>query len=226
MAHGFLQATDLRTERNFLGDIAGAIGNRIGKASNMARRERAYAESVGEKNNTSLAEAGIGRGYFFKRALGSAFGGDAIARTRGRFAKDATMGIDPTGSQASRFRGGFVDKGFYDYSQEIFSPPDSPGGGLAGIFSSGPSVAQRLLEAGPTAINPEVLGGEIAKYQGSPTTNAAGFTVDTQATEIKDIAGILNQIGQMIVRINNNTVQAIDNVQRVNVRLVESVYCL
>ena len=223
MAHGFLQATDLRTERNFLGDIAGAIGNRIGKASNMARRERAYAESIAEKNNTSLAEAGIGRGHFFQRALGSAFGGDAIARTRGRFAKDATMGIDPTGSQASRFRGGFVDRGRYDYSDEIFSAPANSGGGLAGIFSSGPSVAQRLLEAGPTAINPEVLGGEIAKYQGSPTTNAAGFTVDTQATEIKDIAGILNQIGQMIVRTNNNTVQAIDNVQRVNVRVVESV---
>ena len=226
MAHGFLQATDLRTERNFLGNIASAIGSRIGKASDMARRERAYAESIGEKNNTSLAEAGIGRGHFFQRALGSTFGGDAIARTRGRFAKDATMSIDPTGSQASRFRGGFVDRGRYDYSQEIFSAPDSPGGALATIFSSGPSVAQKLLDAGPTAINPEVLGGEIAKYQGSPNTNAAGFTVDTTATEIKDIAGILNQIGQLMVRTNNSTIQAVDNVQRVNVKVVESIQSL
>ena len=229
MAHGFLQATDLRTERNFLGDIAGAIGNRIGKASDMARRERAYAENIAEKNNTSLAEAGIGRGHFFQRALGSTFGGDAIARTRGRFAKDATMSIDPTGSQASRFRGGFVDRGRYDYSQEIFSAPATPsltGGGLAGVLGSGPSVAQRLLEAGPTAINPEVLGGEVAKYQGSPNTNAAGFTVDTTATEIKDIAGILNQIGQLMVRTNNSTIQAVDNVQRVNVKVVESIQSL
>ena len=203
MAHGFLQATDLRTERNFLGNIASAIGSRIGKASDMARRERAYAESIGEKNNTSLAEAGIGRGHFFQRALGSTFGGDAIARTRGRFAKDATMSIDPTGSQASRFRGGFVDRGRYDYSEEIFSAPASPSG-LAGILGGGASVAQKLLDAGPAAINPEVLGGEVAKYQGSPTTNAAGFTVDTTATEIKDIAGILNQIGQLMVRTNNN----------------------
>jgi muramidase (phage lysozyme) len=226
MAHGFLQATDLRTERNFLGDIAGAIGNRIGKASNMARRERAYAESIAEKNNTSLSEAGIGRGHFFQRALGSTFGGDAIARTRGRFAKDATMSIDPTGSQASRFRGGFVDRGRYDYSDEIFSAPASPGGGLAGILSGGPSVAQKLLDAGPAAINPEVLGGEVAKYQGSPNTNAAGFTVDTTATEIKDIAGILNQIGQLMVRTNNSTIQAVDNVQRVNVKVVESIQSL
>jgi len=226
MAHGFLQATDLRTERNFLGDIAGAIGNRIGKASDMARRERAYAESIAEKNNTSLSEAGIGRGHFFQRALGSTFGGDAIARTRGRFAKDATMSIDPTGSQASRFRGGFVDRGRYDYSDEIFSAPASPGGGLAGILSGGPSVAQKLLDAGPAAINPEVLGGEVAKYQGSPNTNAAGFTVDTTATEIKDIAGILNQIGQLMVRTNNSTIQAVDNVQRVNVKVVESIQSL
>ncbi len=226
MAHGYLQATDLRTERNFLGDIAGAIGNRIGKASDMARRERAYAENIAEKNNTSLAEAGIGRGHFFQRALGSTFGGDAIARTRGRFAKDATMSIDPTGSQASRFRGGFVDRGRYDYSEEIFSAPATPsltGGGLAGILGSGPSVAQKLLEAGPTAINPEVLGGEIAKYQGTPNTNAAGFTVDTTATEIKDIAGILNQIGQLMVRTNNNTIQAVDSVQKVNVKVIESI---
>ena len=225
MAHGFLQPTDLRTERNFLGNIASAIGNRIGKASDMARRERAYAENIAEKNNTSLAEAGIGRGHFFQRALGSTFGGDAVARTRGRFAKDATMSIDPTGSQASRFRGGFVDRGRYDYSEEIFSAPASPSG-LAGILGGGASVAQKLLDAGPSAINPEVLGGEVAKYQGSPTTNAAGFTVDTTATEIKDIAGILNQIGQLMVRTNNSTIQSVDNVQRVNVKVVESIQSL
>jgi len=228
MAHGYLNPTDLRTERNFLGDIAGAIGNRIGKASDMARRERAYAESVGEKNNTSLAEAGIGRGHFFQRALGSTFGGDALAKTRGRFAKDATMSIDPTGSQASRFRGGFVDRGRYDYSEEIFGAPAERAGALATIFGggdSGPGVAQRLIEAGPQAINPEVLGGETAKYQGTKT-NAAGFTVDTTATEIKDIAGILNQIGQLMVRTNNSTIQAVDSVQKVNVKVVESIQSL
>jgi len=229
MAHGYLNPTDLRTERNILGDIAGAIGNRIGQASNMARRERAYAESIAERNNTSLDEAGIGRGHFFQRALGSTFGGDALARTRGRFAKSPGMGLDPTGSQASRFRGGFVDRGRYDYSEEIFGAPASPGGALATLFSNaggaGASVASKMLESGPSAINPEVLGGEIAKYQGTKT-NAAGFTVDTTATEIKDIAGILNQIGQMMVRTNNSTIQAIDSVQKVNIKVVESVQSL
>jgi len=217
MAHGFLNPTDLRTERNFLGNIASAIGNRIGKSSNMARKERAFASKKAEDGGTSLEEAGIGKGYFFKRALGSSFGGDRIARTRGRFESDPGPGRDPTGSQASRFRGGFG----YDVTNEIFGSAGAAalsGGGLG----AGGGAAQKLLEAGPQAINPEVLGGEVASYQGT-NTNAAGFTVDTTATEIKDIVGILNQIGQIIVRSNNTTVQAIDSVQRINVKVVDSV---
>lgn len=213
MAHGFLNPTDLRTERNFLGNIASAIGDRVGRSSNMARKERAFASKKAEDGGTSLEEAGIGKGYFFKRALGSSFGGDRIARTRGRFESDPGPGRDPTGSQASRFRGGFD----YNVSNEIFSSAED-GGGLASFFSgasqAGGGVARNLLEAGPQAINPEVLGGEVAKYQGTKT-NAAGFSsVNTTATEIKDIAGILNQIGQIIVRSNNTTVQAIDSVEK------------
>ena len=227
MAHGHLNPTDLRTERNFLGDIAGAIGNRIGKSSNMARKERSFASKKAEDGGTSLEEAGIGKGYFFKRALGSSFGGDKIARTRGRFESDPGPGRDPTGTQASRFRGGFD----YDVTNEIFGSAGDVGGALSalsggGLAAGGAGVAQKLLEAGPQAINPEVLGGEVAKYQGTKT-NAAGFSsVNTTATEIKDIAGILNQIGQIIVRSNNTTVQAIDSVQRINVKVVDSVQSL
>ena len=227
MAHGFLNPTDLRTERNFLGNIASAIGDRVGRSSNMARKERAFASKKAEEGGTSLEEAGIGKGYFFKRALGSSFGGDRIARTRGRFESDPGPGRDPTGSQASRFRGGFD----YSVSNEIFGSAGDDGGALSaigggGLAAGGIGVAQKLLEAGPQAINPEVLGGEVAKYQGTKT-NAAGFSsVDTTATEIKDIAGILNQIGQIIVRSNNTTVQAIDSVQRINVKVVDSVQSL
>lgn len=227
MAHGFLNPTDLRTERNFLGNIASAIGDRVGRSSNMARKERAFASKKAEDGGTSLEEAGIGKGYFFKRALGSSFGGDRIARTRGRFESDPGPGRDPTGSQASRFRGGFD----YNVSNEIFGSAGDVGGALSALSGGGLAagggvgVAQKLLEAGPQAINPEVLGGEVAKYQGTKT-NAAGFSVDTTATEIKDIAGILNQIGQIIVRSNNTTVQAIDSVQRINVKVVDSVQSL
>ena len=221
MAHGYLSATDIRGQTDLLGQIAGAIGSRIKKSSDMARRERAFASKKAEEGGTSLEEAGIGKGYFFKRALGSSFGGDRIARTRGRFESDPGPGRDPTGTQASRFRGGFD----YGVTNTIKSPT---GGALANIASAsaaGGGGVAGFLGSGAQAINPEVLGGELAKYQGSKK-NAAGFTVDTTATQVRDLAGILNQIGQLIVQTSNSTITAIDGVQRVNVRVVESVQSL
>ena len=107
MAAGTVGYEDTRGSRDYLGMIASEIKNRVTEASDMANEERQYAEKQAEEGGTSLDEAGIGRGYFFGKALGSRFGGDAIARTRGRFAKTPTAGIDPKGNAASRFRGGF-----------------------------------------------------------------------------------------------------------------------
>ena len=84
MAASTVAYTDTTGNKDYLGMIAGQIGRRLKEASNMASSERAYAENQAEAGGTSLSEAGIGRGYFFKRALGSRFGGDRIARTRGR----------------------------------------------------------------------------------------------------------------------------------------------
>jgi murein DD-endopeptidase MepM/ murein hydrolase activator NlpD len=225
MAHGNLSATDVRGQSSLVGDIASAIGNRIGKSSNMARKERAFASKKAEEGGTSLEEAGIGRGYFFKRALGSSFGGDRVAKTRGRFESDPGPGRDPTGSQSSRFRGGFD----YGVTNEVKS---SPGGVLAniskGISNSGGASGgvAGFLESGAQAINPEVLGGELAKSRGSGK-NAAGFsTVNTTATEIKDLAGILNQIGQLIVQTSNSNIAAVTGVQKVSIKVVESVQSL
>jgi len=225
MAHGNLSASDVRGQSSLVGDIASAIGNRIGKSSNMARKERAFASKKAEEGGTSLEEAGIGRGYFFKRALGSSFGGDRVAKTRGRFESDPGPGRDPTGSQTSRFRGGFD----YGVTNQVKS---SPGGVLAniskGISNAGGASGgvAGFLESGAQAINPEVLGGELSKYQGSGK-NAAGFsTVNTTATEIKDLAGILNQIGQLIVQTSNSNIAAVTGVQKVSIKVVESVQSL
>ena len=108
MASGNVGYTDTRSfTGSLLGDIARGIGSRIKGAAQMARNERVFAEDQAEKQDTSLDEAGIGTGYFFKRALGSKFGGDRIARTRGYFEKNPPMGRDPLGNVESRFRGGF-----------------------------------------------------------------------------------------------------------------------
>ena len=107
MAAGTVGYEDTRGSKDYLGMIASQIKDRVTDASDMANEERQFAEKKAEEGGTSLDEAGIGRGYFFGKALGSKFGGDAIARTRGRFAKTPSAGIDPSGNTASRFRGGF-----------------------------------------------------------------------------------------------------------------------
>ena len=83
MAAGTVGYEDTRGSKDYLGMIASQIKNRVTEASDMANDERQFAEKQAEDGDTSLDEAGIGRGYFFGRALGSRFGGDAVARTRG-----------------------------------------------------------------------------------------------------------------------------------------------
>lgn len=103
--------------RNFsgslLGDLASAIKNRIGDAAKMARQERANAAkelNVGGRDDGVTQEEfdkQYGKGFFFKRALGSKFGGDRVARTRGYFEKDPPEGRDPTKTAEERFSAQF-----------------------------------------------------------------------------------------------------------------------
>ena len=100
MAASTVAYTDTTGNKDYLGIIASQIGRRLKEASNMASEERAYAEDQAEKGGTSLSEAGIGKGYFFRRALGSRFGGDRIARTRGRMGAQGA-GKNPAASYLS-----------------------------------------------------------------------------------------------------------------------------
>ena len=106
MAAGTVGYTDTRGNKDYTSIIASQIGNRLKQASNMASEERAYAAGQAEAGGTSLEEAGIGKGYFFGRALGSRFGGDRIARTRGRMGMGGA-GTNPAANYKERFRGGF-----------------------------------------------------------------------------------------------------------------------
>ena len=106
MAAGTVGYTDTRGNKDYTSMIASQIGNRLKQASNMASEERAYASKQAEAGGTSLEEAGIGKGYFFGRALGSRFGGDRIARTKGRMGMGGA-GTNPATNYKERFRGGF-----------------------------------------------------------------------------------------------------------------------
>ena len=119
MAAGTTGYSDTRSFSGGLGSkISAGIRDKIIKSSQLAKKERSFAESEAEKQGTSLSEAGISKGFFFRYALGAHFGGDAIARTRGLFAKNPSVGIDPLTSIDDRFRGGF------DYKMD-FTPVSS-----------------------------------------------------------------------------------------------------
>ena len=159
MASGTVAYTDTRGNKDYLGTIASQIGRRLKQASNMAAEERAFAESQAEKNNTSLAEAGIGRGHFFKRALGSRFGGDRIARTRGRLGAQGP-GTDPTRNYKQRFRGGFD----YNYSEQINQVTQEIGGAIVPM-SSALSTGLRGVEGGLVQVSQSISSIGVAMGQ-------------------------------------------------------------
>ena len=106
MAAGTVGYTDTRGNKDYTSIIASQIGKRLKEASDMAADERAFASKKAEEGGTSLEEAGIGKGHFFKRALGSRFGGDKIARTKGRMGMGGA-GTTPASNYKQRFRGVF-----------------------------------------------------------------------------------------------------------------------
>ena len=143
MAAGTVAYTDTTGNKDYLGTIASQIGRRLKEASDMASDERAFAEVQAERGGTSLDEAGIGKGFFFKRALGSRFGGDKIARTKGRMGATGP-GTSPTGNFRSRFRGGFD----YNVTNEISAATaplsNSVVAGLRGVESGLVQVGQSI----------------------------------------------------------------------------------
>ena len=157
MASGTVAYTDTTGNKDYLGIIAGQIGRRLKEASDMASDERDFAEKQAELGGTSLSEAGIGKGYFFKRALGSRFGGDKIARTRGRLGAQGP-GTSPTGNFKSRFRGGFD----YNVTNEISAATAPVTGALA--------TGLRGVEGGLVAVGQSIDGlavgiGNLARAQ-------------------------------------------------------------
>ena len=151
MAAGTVGYSDTRGNKDYTSIIARQIGRRLKEASNMAGEERAYAAGMAEAGGTSLEEAGIGKGYFFKRALGSRFGGDRIARTRGRLGADGP-GTSPTGNFKTRFRGGFDYKVTNNTITDVAPLSNALVTGLRGVQSGLTDVAGAIQRQG-TVLN-------------------------------------------------------------------------
>ena len=147
MAASTVAYSDTTGNKDYLGMIAGQIGKRLKQASDMAGDERAYAEGRAGDGGTSLSEAGIGRGYFFRRALGSRFGGDKIARTKGRMGIGGA-GTNPTGNVRSRFRGGFDYNVVNQIQQSTLPLSSALVDGLRGVESALSDISVSLSAIG------------------------------------------------------------------------------
>tara|TARA_B100000073_G_scaffold145728_2_gene119979 strand:- start:1400 stop:3907 length:2508 start_codon:yes stop_codon:yes gene_type:complete len=86
----------------------------------------------------------------------------------------------------------------------------------------GSALSRVSTSTGPKAVTPEVMGGALTTITRKPGINAGSDVFDTTATRIADTEA-LQGIGDLIVRSNNNVVDALMGVQRVTVRVVDSV---
>ena len=103
-----------------------------------------------------------------------------------------------------------------------------PGSGPKGLLKG--SVLSSIVGKDPKgalpegkAIQPEVLGGALSRISRKPGIDAGSDVYDTTAVRVDDPAGSLSGIGELIVRSNNNVVEAVMGLQRVTVRVVDSV---
>jgi hypothetical protein len=88
--------------RDFLGDLV----SKVLAARELAKSERNIAEQVAEQNQTSLEEAGISKGFFFKKALQHEFGGNYITdkkeSVKNLFSKRKLLGEILTGKKSGK----------------------------------------------------------------------------------------------------------------------------
>ena len=180
MAASTVAYTDTTGNKDYLGIIAGQIGRRLKEASDMASDERAYAEGKAGDGGTSLSEAGIGRGYFFRRALGSRFGGDRIARTKGRMGIGGA-GTNPTGNVRSRFRGGFDYNVVNQIQQSTLPLSSALVDGLRGVESALLDVSSSLSTIGSGMndlarsqfVNNQLMQGILTRMQRQQSRQSA-----------------------------------------------------
>jgi spore germination cell wall hydrolase CwlJ-like protein len=78
MAAGTETAVDTRGNVNLVGNIV----QKVLLARQLAEEERKFASKKAEEAGTSLEEAGIERGYFFKKALIGQFGGNYVDKKK------------------------------------------------------------------------------------------------------------------------------------------------
>lgn len=161
MASGTFGSTAVSGEKNIVAQIAQLSWEKVKSAEKMAGAEKKYAKKklrVGEEGGLTQEEFSkkYGRGSFFRKALGSQFGGDKIARNRGRvesfFDKDVPGGRDATKSKQGRYREGFNYPDVEPKNPIVGRKPKASGGGGDGERKSSGSSRAAISEAMASAL--------------------------------------------------------------------------
>lgn len=196
MASGTVKAREVSGEKNIVAQIAQLSWEKVKSAEKMAGAEKKYAKKklrVGEEGGLTQEEFSkkYGRGSFFRKALGSQFGGDKIARNRGRvesfFDKDVPGGRDATKSRQGRYREGFNYPDVEPKNPIVGRKPKASGGGGDGERKSSGS--------GRAAIN-EAMASALAGIEIQLTRLSEKFTSTVSVPE--GLTEIINRQSQVI----------------------------
>ena len=185
-------------------DHLGSIISKVLAARRLAQDERQRAEQIAEDNQTSLEEAGIEKGYFFKAALGHEFYGDFVGKQK-----------EKLGSIRQRFgllkKGKFWDaiegKGEAEFKAKSSLQRFRDKIGINDIMIDDPALRPRsdlpLVEDPTEEVSEEISGGpkRISREQLLASVSQIAKALEATASSITKTAtensGLASSIGSM-----------------------------
>lgn len=103
MSSGTVGYTDYSQNSPRFNPIA-AVMSRVIEARKLAKEEYEFAQKEADKYQTSLEEAGIPKGYFFKKALGYKFGGEFKDKTVAKLSDIKTKASEIKGAAFGKYQ--------------------------------------------------------------------------------------------------------------------------
>lgn len=207
MAAGTQGFEDTRGSVNYYGNLV----SKILLARQLAENERQKAEKIAEAQGTSLEEAGIGRGFFFRKALQYEFGGKYIDKKKEQYNKlKATLKTVGKSPRKSFFK--LFKVKVSSYKQNKFSSkfdyPTKEKATTRSKSSKVPSTAKKIQKAttGSKRVSREQLLSTFTELVDSLNKTAESLNANMSLTTsgiIKSSVAQANLADQLKVR--NNT---------------------
>jgi hypothetical protein len=202
MASGTEGFTDVSGSVNPIGSVI----SKILAARAMAEEEREYAEKVAEANQTSLDEAGVEKGFFFKQALAHEFGGDYIGSkkedldnfvNRAKLLKNPKQNFWDIFKKQEKKTKGERFRAKFDYSAEIDDPmlrPRSP------ITQGSAKKVQKATRGSGKNVSKEQLLTTLTDLVQSLQSISDSINKTTQESSdgIKEVAQAQNNLAEQL----------------------------